>query len=168
MNTNIEPLGVQGARGAIFKLTLASHGYTIIGKGTPLWYVPDLENGHAVYNHLGEIQGNVVPVCLGAIQLQRRYFYHPDVPIFYWLLPSFAGKPLEWQEFEARRPDVNALGRELLRRGISHQDLSPNNVLWDEAAKKLMVIDFERSITTVVRREALEHLSGNRKRKQSI
>ena len=167
MNTDIKILGVQGARGAIFKLTLASHGYTMIGKGTPPWYVPDLENERAIYNHLGEIQGNVVPVCLGAIHLQRRYFYHPTVPIFYWLLLSFAGQSLDWQDFEARKPDVSALGRELLRRGISHQDLSPNNILWDEAAKKLMVVGFERSITRVVRREALEESSGNRKRKQS-
>ena len=107
-------------------------------------------------------------VCLGAIHLQCRYFYHPGVPIFYWLLLSFAGKSLNCQEFETRKPDINALGGELLRRGISHRDLSPNNVLWDEAAKRLMVVDFERSITTVVRREALEELSGNRKRKQSI
>ena len=137
----------------------------MIGKGTPPWYVPDLENECAVYSHLGEVQGNVVPVCLGAIHLQRRYFYHPDVPIFYWLLLSFAGKPLDWQEFETRKPEVNALGREVLRRGISHRDLSPNNVLWDEAARKLIVVDFERSISTVVRREALQELSSNRKRK---
>ena len=168
MNTNIEPLGVQGARGAIFKLTLASHGYTMIGKGTPPWYVPDLEKERAVYSHLGEIQGNVVPVCLGAIHLQRRYFYHPDVPIFYWLLLSFAGKCLQWPEYEARQSDVNALRGELSRRGISHGDLSPDNVLWDEVAQKLMVVDFERAITRVVRREALQELSSNRKRKQSF
>lgn len=155
MNTNVEPLGIQGARGAIFKLTLASHGYTMIGKGTPPWYVPDLEKERAVYSHLGEIQGNVVPVCLGAIHLQRQYFYHPNVPIFYWLLLSFAGRSLDWQEFETRGPDVKTLRRDLLRRGISHRDLSPNNVLWDEAAKKLMVVDFERAIMTGVRREVL-------------
>ena len=167
MNTNIEPLGIQGARGAMFKLTLASHGYTMIGKGTPPWYVPDLEKERAVYSHLGEIQGNVVPVCLGAIHVQHRYFYHPDVPIFYWLLLSFAGKSLQWPEYEARESDVNALGGELFRRGVSHGDLSPNNLLWDEAAKKLMVVDFERAVTTVVRREVLQELSGNRKRKQN-
>ena len=110
----------------------------------------------------------MIPVCLGAIRLELQYFYHPDMPIFHWLLLSFAGKPLDWQDLETRKHDMSALGKELSRRGIFHQVLLPNNVLWDEAAKKLMVVDFERSITTVVRREALEEVSGNRKRKQSI
>ena len=165
LNTNVEPLCIQGARGAIFKLTLASHGYTMIGKGTPPWYVPDLEKERAVYSHIGEIQGNVVPVCLGAIHLQRQYFYHPDVPIFYWLLLSFAGRFLDWQEFETRGPDVKTLRGDLLRRRIYHRDLSLNNVPWDEVVDKLMVVDFERSITTVVRREALQEPWSNRKRK---
>ena len=76
INTNIEPLGIQGSRGAIFKLTLASHGYTIIGKGTTPQYVPDLRDEKAVYHHLRELQGTVIPVCLDAIDSPRRYFYH--------------------------------------------------------------------------------------------
>ena len=91
----------------------------------------------------------------------------PDLPTIYRLLLSFAGKSLEWQEFETRKRDVNALGKALLRRGISHQNLSPNHVLWDEAALKLMVVNFERSTTAAVCREALQELSSNRKRKQS-
>ena len=144
MNTNIEPLGIQGARGAIFKLTLESHGYTMIGKGTPPHYVPDLRKEKTVYDRLHEIQGTVIPVCLGAIDSPRRYFYDVDVPIFHWLLMSFAGRSLQLAEFEAHRPSVKAMWQKLKQYGIVHPDISPNNILWDEQDKKLMVIDFER------------------------
>ena len=29
-----QPLGIQGARRALFKITLTSHGYTVVSKGT--------------------------------------------------------------------------------------------------------------------------------------
>ena len=152
MNTNIEPLGIQGSRGAIFKLTLESHGYTMIGKGTPPHYVPDLRHEKAVYSHLHEIQGTTIPVCLGAIDSPRRYFYDVDVDIYHWLLMSFAGKSLDWGEFEACKPTRDAMRNQLVRYGIFHPDLSPNNFLWDEAAKKLMVIDFE-GVTLATKKE---------------
>ena len=78
----------------------------MVGMGTPPWYVPDLENERAVYSHLGRIQGNVVQVRLGAIHLQLRLFHHPDEPIYYWLLFSFAGNPPDWQDFDTRKRDV--------------------------------------------------------------
>ena len=143
MNTNIEPLGIQGARGTIFKLTLESHGYTMIGKGTPPHYVPDLRIENAVYDHLDEIQGTVIPVCLGAIDSPRCYFYDVGVDIYHWLLMSFAGRSLEDAEFDAREPDVYALQEKLMENGTVHRDISPHNILRDEQAKKLMVIDLK-------------------------
>lgn len=145
MNTNIEPLGLQGSRGAIFKLTLESHGYTMIGKGTPPHYLADLRRERRVYNLLHRLQGTVIPVFLGAIDSPRPYFYDLDVDIYHWLLVSFAGKSLTQAEFDVHVPSVEAMANNLLRYGIRHQDISPNNVLWDERAKQLMVIDFERS-----------------------
>lgn len=145
MNTNIEPLGLEGSRGAIFKLTLESHGYTMIGKGTPPHYVADLKIERRVYDLLHRLQGTVIPVCLGAIDSPRRYFYDLDVNIYHWLLISFAGKSLTQAEFDAHKPSAYAMADNLLRYGIKHPDISPNNILWDERAKQLMVIDFERS-----------------------
>lgn len=34
-----QPLGIQGAQGALFKVTLTSHGYTVVGKGAVLAFV---------------------------------------------------------------------------------------------------------------------------------
>ena len=145
MNTNIEPLGLEGSRGAIFKLTLESHGYTMIGKGTPPLHVADLKVERRAYDLLHPLQGTVIPVCLGAIDSPRRYFYDLDVDIYHWLLISFAGKSLTQAEFDAQKPSVYAMADNLLRYGIKHPDISPGNILWDERAKRLMMIDFERS-----------------------
>ena len=144
MDNNIHPLGIQGSRGALFKMTLFSHGYTMIGKGTPPHYVPDLRAEKAVYDQLREAQGQFIPVCLGAIDSPRRYFYHPDVPIFHWLLLSFAGTSLYFHEFQDRKAEIEEMRIRLRRYGIVHGDISSNNILWDDQTKKLMIIDFER------------------------
>ena len=144
MNTNIEPLGIQGSRGALFKLTLESHGYTMIGKGTPPHFVPDLQAEKAVYDHLQPIQGSIIPVCLGAIDSPRRYFYDIEVPIFHWLLMSYAGKSLNEAEYRAYWPDIYAMHHQLTRHNVVHTDISRANVLVDQQTKRLMMIDFER------------------------
>ena len=37
-----KPLGLQGARGALFRITLLSHGYVFVAKGTVRAFVPDI------------------------------------------------------------------------------------------------------------------------------
>ena len=49
MDKVCQPLGIQGARGALFKVTLASHGYTIVAKGTVRAFVKDLQHEADVY-----------------------------------------------------------------------------------------------------------------------
>ena len=56
------PLGIQGARGALFKVTLTSHGYTVVGKGTVLAFVKDLRHEAEVYRWLTTVQGVHVPI----------------------------------------------------------------------------------------------------------
>jgi hypothetical protein len=42
LDQDCEPLGKQCARWNLFKITLASHGYTFVGKGTISVFVEDL------------------------------------------------------------------------------------------------------------------------------
>ena len=56
---------------------------------------------------------------------------------------SFAGISLKWAEVEAHKPDVDVMRDKLRYYGIAHLDLSWSNVLWDEQAKQLMIIEFE-------------------------
>ena len=62
MDQGCEPLGNQGARGALFKMTLASHGYTFVGKGTVPVFVRDLKHEGRIYQKLERVQGVWVPV----------------------------------------------------------------------------------------------------------
>ena len=56
---------------------------------------------------------------------------------------SFAGQSLKPAEFEARKSSLHAMQAKLMQYDIDHQDISLNNILWNERAKKLMVVDFE-------------------------
>lgn len=58
-----------------------------------------------------------------------------------------AGRSLQLAEFEDYWSSMYAMQELLMRYGIAHLDISPNDGLWDEQAEKLMVIDFEYAST---------------------
>lgn len=64
-------LGIQGARGAFVKVTLTSHGYTVVDKGTVLAFLKDLRHEAELYRCLTTAQGVHVPICLGSIDLDQ-------------------------------------------------------------------------------------------------
>lgn len=80
-------LDIQGSRGALFKIRLTSHGYTIAAKCTIWVYVSDLLHEAAVYEQLEAIQGIHVSACLGKIDLLDVLTYnfvefvHMTIPI---------------------------------------------------------------------------------------
>ena len=83
-----QPLGKQGARGALFMVTLTSYGYTLLAKGTVLAFVKDLRHEAEVYRLLMTVQGVYVPVCLGNIDLNKPYYYDAGICIIHMLLLS--------------------------------------------------------------------------------
>jgi hypothetical protein len=88
-DNDCKPLGLQGARGALFKLALPSHGYTFVGKGTVKHYIPALLHDGRVYDRLKDVQGTAVPVYLGNIDLLPGYHLDLDVDIKHFLLLSY-------------------------------------------------------------------------------
>ena len=74
--TDCEPLWIGGSRGAMFKVTLTSHGYTVIAKGVQRHNVPHLLQESKVYRHLRPIQGIHIPVCLGSTNLVLQYYHN--------------------------------------------------------------------------------------------
>lgn len=88
LDHNCEPLGLQGARGALFKVILVSHGYVFVGKGTVQAFVPDLRHEEDIYRRLAKLQGAVVPVYLGNVNLTKSYNLDFRVEILYILLMS--------------------------------------------------------------------------------
>jgi len=63
----IIPLGRQGARGALFQVSLVAYGYTFVSKATTARFVRELENEAKIYDYLHPIQGVRVPVFLGSV-----------------------------------------------------------------------------------------------------
>lgn len=52
---NCKDLSIQGSRGALFQITLASHGYSLVGKGTRDVFVSDLMHEGRMYDRLQSI-----------------------------------------------------------------------------------------------------------------
>ena len=147
MDHNCTPLGIQGARGALFKLTLASHGYTLIGKGTVRAFARDLRHEGGIYRQIRTLQGTVVPVCLGNIDCIYPYDLDIDVEIVHFLLLSWAGLALDFWEYADRKVEVIELENKLRALGVEHEDQRCYNVLRDQQHGQLMLIDFERATT---------------------
>ncbi|KAH7393706.1 hypothetical protein BKA64DRAFT_746722 [Cadophora sp. MPI-SDFR-AT-0126] len=163
-----EPLGKQGARGALFRLTLESHGYTFVAKGTVTAFKAKLKHEGLVYEHLDKVQGKLIPVYLGNISLVRPYFLDIRVRIVHMLLMSWAGE-------QAREDLMLAMGRDLaaetneavsklLNCAVEHNDVRPPNVLWNPETRNVVLVDFERS-EILKQVSVLQETSPNRKRK---
>lgn len=148
MDVDCTPMRRQGARGAMFKLTLTSHGYTFVGKGTVEAFIPDLRLEGQTYETLRCVQGTIIPVYLGNIDCVRPYYYRFATRIIHFLLLSWAGEPIT-EDLKARcetLPDqIDRIHEQLLSIGVLHNDVRPSNILWNQRLQQLMFIDFERS-----------------------
>ena len=83
-----EPLGEQGACGALFRLTLELYGYTFSAKGTMTAFTAKLKHEGLVYQHLDKVQEELIPAYLGNISLVRHCFPDFGVRIVHLLLMS--------------------------------------------------------------------------------
>ena len=143
------PLDVQGSGSALFKITLASHGYTFVAKGTVERYQPELLHEGDIYQHLFPVQGFATPVHLGNIDLDRPYLYDVGVKICHMLLLSWGGVSL-YQSVPQLLSSTLEQQRRLSLQAISqmsiiHGDLRPSNMLWNVERQRVLVIDFELS-----------------------
>ncbi|KAI9797384.1 MAG: hypothetical protein M1825_006013 [Sarcosagium campestre] len=152
LDHDCEPLGLQGARGALFKITLSSHGYVFVGKGTVYAFVPDLLHEGRIYARMESLQGKAVPVCLGNIDLVEKYYLDLGVRIQHMLLMSWAGTPVEdFSEFHAQ---ASQTVNDVRNKRIDQNDVRSPNFLWNEETQRLMLIDFERA-SIIAKRHAM-------------
>lgn len=155
------PLGKQGARGALFKITLVSHGYTFVAKGTVTAFIPDLQHEGRMYRLMRNIQGNAIPVHLGNIDLSRCYFLDFRVKIVHMMLMSWAGDAIYKATVDSGA--VQQAIDDVKREGVTHGDLRASNMVWSQERGRTMLVDFERS-TSAISRMALMPLPSNGKR----
>ncbi|OAA33960.1 Protein kinase-like domain protein [Metarhizium rileyi] len=153
LDNGITPIRLGGARGVLFQVTLLSHGYTFISKGTVRAFIKDLKHETAVYRRLRPIQGVYVPVFLGVIDLRtmdKIYYYDHRVYVVYMIFLSWGGCSINridaasvnstQMEDAALRP-LKAMHRE----GVIHRDVRLANMLFNPETGRAMMIDFERS-----------------------
>ena len=166
LDRNVKDFNIQGSWGALFQITLASHGYTFVGKGTRDVFIPDLIHEGRIYTRLESIQGDLIPVYLGNIDLVRPWL-DPGVRIIHMLLMSWGGERIDRiKEVRSFDTETRSFRTRIAHMGVRHGDLRPPNMLWNQENHKVMFIDFERA--TEIRRAVLQELPANRKRKQSL
>ncbi|KAB8227255.1 uncharacterized protein BDW43DRAFT_317001 [Aspergillus alliaceus] len=140
------PIGGCGASGAPFKITCTTYGYTVVGKGTTAYLWNKVKREADIYCILWQVQGSAVPVFLGAIDLAKIYFLHGAGQIHHMLLMAWGGEPI------SKINHTKAIRREILRSqkkirslGVLHQDLRPDNLLWNTELGRVLIIDFHHS-----------------------
>jgi tRNA A-37 threonylcarbamoyl transferase component Bud32 len=163
-----EPLGKQGARGALFRLTLDTYGYTFVAKGTARAFKANLKHEGVVYRQLNELQGKLIPVYLGNISLACPYFLDVGVRIVHMLLMSWAGDQAQKDLMSSIGRDINeettSAVTKLRYHGVEHCDVRPPNVLWNSEGGNIMLVDLERS-EILKRVPALQETSPNKRRR---
>ncbi|OJD09383.1 hypothetical protein ACJ73_10361 [Blastomyces percursus] len=138
------PLRLHGARGIMFKMTLSRYGYTFVGKGTHKGFIPDLQHEAQVYKYLGELQGNLIPVYLGSVNLREPFITDGLDLIVHYLLLSWAGDGVEPEHFDIHR-DGKRLQKELSQYGVIHGDIRLANVVYNTELGRPMLIDFDQA-----------------------
>lgn len=172
-NADCCAIGVHGSRGALLKICLTSYGYTFVAKGVKAENLEHLENETQIYNRLDCLQGEYVPVCCGRIDINPP-FYYEGAKLRHLLLMSWAGQSLvalareETTSSTFVKHCLELANRALAvihQQQVFHGDVMPRNMLYDKEAKKLMIVDFERSKLRDDERKVLGELSPNRNRK---
>lgn len=170
LDTDCKSVGLYGARGALLKITLTLHGYTVAAKCTVVHFIRHLKHEAAIYKKLRPIQGIHIPVYLGNLDLDRPYFYDGMAELVHMMFLSYGGGSVMHVKNEhdrSRLVDQARISIEAVHRfGVVHRDPLPRNMLWNPEVDGVMMIDFERSKIPKKKRRALGDISSNRKRKQ--
>ncbi|KAI7976015.1 hypothetical protein EIK77_000928 [Talaromyces pinophilus] len=162
-----ESLHMNGKRGALFKITLWSHGYTFVGKGVPIDFIECAKREEMIYFHLRAIQGQFVPVVFGGLDLRQPFSYDGIVMMVHLTLMSYAGRNLARQhDFDEAQLIAQAETslHAIHNLGVLHSDPIPGNMIWNEEDQRVMFIDFERA--RYQKRIPLGTITANQKRKR--
>ncbi|KAL4935425.1 hypothetical protein BDV06DRAFT_207054 [Aspergillus oleicola] len=139
------PFGNCGAYGAPFKLTCATYGYTVIGKGTTSGLWEEVSREAPVYQLLRRAQASAVPVFLGTIDLAKTYYLHGAGAIRHMLVMGWGGESTAMMELAPwLRQEIDRSNKEIKALGIIHEDLRPDNILWNKELGRALIIDFHR------------------------
>jgi serine/threonine protein kinase len=98
-----------------------------------------------IYHVLQRAQGSAVPVFLRAINLAQIYFLHGAGEIRHMLLMGWGGESVGHINLDKTvQRAISRSVKEIRSLGIFHQDLRPENILWNAELKRALIIDFHR------------------------
>lgn len=137
--------GKWGATGMLFKLELEPYGYTFVGKGALSGHPCDLEHESNIYARLDRLQGHVVPVHLGIVELDRGHILPGGVRVFDMMLMSWGGEKASKAGLPDLATELHRSSQAVWAEGVNHGDERDNNQLWNEERQQVMVIDFDRA-----------------------
>ncbi|RFU75240.1 serine threonine kinase [Trichoderma arundinaceum] len=143
------PLYLSGSVGDVFKVTLASHGYTFVAKGVVRSNASRLGRECKLYGQVKELQGTCMPVCLGIAKLDVPYMHASKVYTHFMFL-SWAGRPIrELRSKKAKEVHILPTRRtyaEMHNIGLLHRGAKLHNMCYNPQQDRVMVVDFERSM----------------------
>ncbi|QKX63175.1 uncharacterized protein TRUGW13939_10344 [Talaromyces rugulosus] len=145
LDHNCTPFGACGSYGAPFKITCATYGYTVVGKGTTSKLWKEVSSESEIYQVLQKVQGSAVPVFLGTIDLRMTFFLHGAGEIRHMLLMGWGGESIGAEQRVTLRHEISRSRRQIRKLGVIHQDLRLDNMLWNDELKRVLIIDFHRS-----------------------
>ena len=79
----------------LFEVSLASHTYTLVAKGTRDVFVPALKHEEQVYDQFDTLQGVDKPICLESIELTVLWPKLGGIRIIDMLLLAYGGRSLD-------------------------------------------------------------------------
>lgn len=167
-NADCETLGIHGSRGALLKVTLSSHGYTVPAKCTVSEFRDHLRHEAAIYDRLRSIQGICIPFYLGSIDLAHPYSYDGIASLEHMMLLSPSRQPLDLALTNLSQTCLVSKLIESLSaihtRHVVHRDPAPRNWPYNPENKNVVIFDFERA-EIIEPRPILSMVSPNRKRR---
>ena len=146
---NCDPLGIQGARGVLFRVTEVSHGYTFVAKGT-------IDE----YRQATPPRGASIPAPIAHPRLRDscppgEYRSRQSLLLRRWSQNFSHGfDVLRRVSLHERSPAIEGSlldrekqrsMREVSQLSVVHGDLRLPNMLWNDEVHRVLLIDFERA-----------------------
>ncbi|CAK7228839.1 hypothetical protein SCUCBS95973_007016 [Sporothrix curviconia] len=150
---SLEAARLYGRCGVLVRVTVAGFGYTMVAKGVMPEYEHVLAHELAIYSQLAGVQGvqgRLVPVCLGIVELPDTFDPGPGHTFLsQMLLLSFAGVDLSHlaaipYNIDAQH-ELDRTTRELQMLGLYNEDVRTHNCAWNAEAQRVMHFDFDQA-----------------------
>lgn len=150
-------VSAKGHHAEFFKITLAGFGYTFCAKGMAVSDQHRLINEYIMYQHMSDLQGVCVPVCLGLFALQCPFGSQniSGLEITHMLLMSTAGEsvaenssrvePLNMPSEEIFELESSRTMNEIRSAGVDRHDRRKKHLYWNAERKRVFYIDFEKN-----------------------